>query len=333
MKAIKVCAPGGLEHLKLVDLPDPGAPGPGEIRVRLHGSSLNYHDYQVAAHPGRVADGRIPMADGAGVVEAVGDGVSEYKAGDLVVSCFFPDWLEGPARIGDFARVPGDGIDGYAREAVVAPAHWFTLAPKGWSAAEAATLTTAGLTAWRALVVEGGIKAGDTVLVLGSGGVSLFALQFAKAMGARVLATSSSDEKLARYRALGAEHVINYKSEPRWGEHALALTGGIDHVIDIGGPATLPQSIAAARVGGHVSMIGTLTGGEGPIPTRLMLRRQVRIHGILVGSRRHQLDMVRAIDAIGLKPVIDRSFALDALADAFRHEETGRHFGKICLEF
>jgi len=335
MKAIKVMAPGGLDRLALVDLADPGAPRAGEIRVRLQASSLNYHDYQVAARPGRVADGRIPMADGAGVVEAVGDGVTQYAVGDMVVSCFSPLWQDGPPRIGDFASVPGDGVDGYARAAVVSPQNWFTHAPKGYSAAQAATLTTAGLTAWRALVVEGAMKAGDTVLVLGSGGVSLFALQFAKAMGAHVIATSSSDEKLERFRNLGADHVINYRREPEWGQRAFELTGGIgvDHVVDIGGPATLPQSMAAARVGGHVSMIGTLTGGEGPIPTRVLLLKQIRIHGIIVGSRRHQIDMVQGIDAIALKPVIDRSFALEEIADSFRYEESGRHFGKICLEY
>jgi NADPH:quinone reductase-like Zn-dependent oxidoreductase len=200
MKAIVLHAPGGLERLELVDIPDPGVPGPGEIRVRLHASSLNYHDYGVVSGRMPTEERRIPMSDGAGVVEAVGEGVTEFKAGDPVVSCFFPGWLEGPPPIGNFSTVPGDGVDGYAREAVVRPATWFTRAPEGFSHAEAATLTTAGLTAWRALVVNGGLKAGDVVLVLGTGGVSIFALQLAKAMGATIIATSSSDEKLERVR-------------------------------------------------------------------------------------------------------------------------------------
>jgi NADPH:quinone reductase-like Zn-dependent oxidoreductase len=210
MKGIVLHAPGGLDRLELIEMPDPGDPGPGEIRVRLHASSLNYHDYAVVTGRMQTADGRIPMSDGAGVVEGVGEGVTEFTIGDHVVSCFFPEWQDGPPAVGDFSTVPGDGVDGYAREAVVRPASWFTLAPRGFSHAEAATLTTAGLTAWRALVVDGGLKAGDVVLVLGTGGVSIFALQLAKAMGANVIATSSSDEKLERVRAMGADHTINY---------------------------------------------------------------------------------------------------------------------------
>lgn len=335
MKGIRVNAPGGLDRLQVVDLPDPGDPGPGEIRVRLHASSLNYHDYQVAAFPNRVADQRIPMSDGAGVVEAVGEGVSDLAVGDRVVSVFFPQWLEGPARIGDFSTTPGDGVDGYARELVVTSAQSFTLAPKTYSHAEAATLTTAGLTAWRALVVDDGIKAGDIVMVLGTGGVSIFALQFAKMMGASVIATSSSDEKLERLRAMGADLTINYKRDDNWGKTALDWTGGqgVDHIVEVGGPGTLPQSITAVRVGGHISLIGVLTGRAGEIPTGQLMAKQARLQGLIVGSRRHQLEMVRALDASGYRPVIDRSFALEEIAEAFRYEESGRHFGKICLEY
>ena len=335
MKAIRLRSPGGLDNLQSVDMDDPKDPAAGEIRVRLHASSLNYHDYGVASRPGWQADGRIPMSDGAGVVEAVGPGVSAVSVGDHVASCFFPTWADGPAAIADFATVPGDGVDGFAREAVTLPATAFTRAPRGFSHAEAATLTTAGLTAWRALVVDGGLKAGDTVLVLGTGGVSIFALQFAKAMGATVVATSSSDEKLERARALGADHVINYKREPDWGRRVWDWTGGrgVDHVIEVGGPGTLPQSIAAVRIGGHIALIGVLTGYAGDVPTGPFMLKQARLQGLIVGSRREQVDMVRGIEAIGLKPVIDRSFPLDGLADAFRHQESGSHFGKICLTF
>ena len=184
-------------------------------------------------------------------------------------------------------------------------------------------------------MVDGGLKAGDTVLVLGTGGVSIFALQFAKAMGATVVATSSSDEKLERARALGADHVINYKREPDWGRRVWDWTGGrgVDHVIEVGGPGTLPQSIAAVRIGGHIALIGVLTGYAGDVPTGPFMLKQARLQGLIVGSRREQVDMVRGIEAIGLKPVIDRSFPLDGLADAFRHQESGSHFGKICLTF
>jgi len=335
MKAVTLGTPGGLDRLKLVDKPEPQAPAVGEIRVRLHASSLNYHDYRVVLGGIPTSDGRIPMADGAGVVEAVGQGVTEFAVGDHVVSCFFPQWQDGSPAVGDFATVPGDGVDGYAREIVVRPASWFTRSPQGFSHAEAATLTTAGLTAWRALVVDGGLKPGDTVLVLGTGGVSIFALQFAKRMGATVIATSSSDEKLKRVRALGADHTINYKTEPKWGDAVRQWTGGrgVDHVIEVGGPGTLPQSIAAVRIGGHIALIGALTGRSGETPIAALFLKQVQLQGLIVGSRRHQQEMVRAIDATGLRPVIDRTFGLEAIADAFRYEESGKHFGKICLEY
>ncbi|WP_230532390.1 zinc-dependent alcohol dehydrogenase family protein [Microvirga roseola] len=335
MKGITLRTPGGLDRLELIDMPDPGAPGPGEVRVRVHASSLNYHDYGVVSGRMATEDGRIPMSDGAGVVEAVGEGVTEFKDGDPVVSCFFPDWHEGPPTVSDFSTTPGDGVDGYAREVVVRPATWFTHTPVNFSHAEAATLTTAGLTAWRALVVIGGLKAGDVVLVLGTGGVSVFALQLAKAMGATVIATSSSDEKLERVRALGADHTINYRKHEDWGVRARGWTGGrgIDHVVEVGGPGTLAQSIAAVRIGGHISLIGVLTGRAGEVPTGALMAKQVRLQGLIVGNRRQQMDFVRALEATGLRPVIDRSFGLTEIAEAFRYEASGAHFGKICLEF
>ncbi len=335
MKVVTVKSPGGLDHLEVAEQAAPGEPGPGEIRVRIHASSLNYHDYGVVSGAMPTEDGRIPMSDGAGVVEAVGDGVDEFKVGDSVVSGFFPTWLTGPATIGDFKTVPGDGVDGYAREQVVRPASWFTRAPAGYSHAEAATLTTAGLTAWRALVIDGGIKPGDSVLVLGTGGVSIFALQFAKQMGATVIATSSSDEKIAKLRELGADHTLNYKSEPEWGKRVKALTDGrgVDHVIEVGGPGTLPQSIDAVSIGGHIALIGVLTGSGGEVPTAKLMAKQASLKGLIVGSRQEQIEMIRAIEISGLRPVIDRSFALDEIADAFRHQEAQKHFGKICLEF
>jgi NADPH:quinone reductase-like Zn-dependent oxidoreductase len=335
MKAMRLSAPGGLDRLAMTELPDPGAPGTGEIRVRIHASSLNYHDLSVVMGTIPAEDGRIPMADGAGLVEAVGDGVTDFAPGDHVVSTFFPHWQDGPPEVGDFKTVPGDGVDGYARESVVRPASWFTPVPSGYSFAEAATLTTAGLTAWRALVVDGGLKAGDVVLVLGTGGVSVLALQFARMMGATVVATSSSDAKLERMRALGAAHTVNYRTTPEWGRAVKDWTGGrgTDHVIEVGGPGTLEQSIRASRIGGHIALIGVLTGRSGSVPTALLMAKQVRLQGLIVGSRRQQLEMIRAIEANGVRPVLDRSFGLEALAEAFRHQEAGHHFGKIVLEF
>jgi NADPH:quinone reductase-like Zn-dependent oxidoreductase len=302
--------------------------------VRLHASSLNYHDYLVAMGRIPTADGRIPLSDGGGVIEAIGDGVTEFSVGDHVVSCFFPLWQCGEPTSSGFASTPGDGLDGYAQEKVVRPATWFTLAPTGYSDAEAATLTTAGLTAWRALVSDGVLKAGETVLTLGTGGVSIFALQFAKMMGARVISTSSSDDKLERVRMLGADDVINYKRHEDWGQQVLNLTGGrgVDHVIDIGGPATLPQSITACRVGGHIALIGVLTGLAGTVPTVKLMDRHQKLQGLTVGSRLQQIEMTRAINTTGVKPVIDRTFDLPDLAEAFRYQASGKHFGKICIE-
>ncbi|MCW0197054.1 NAD(P)-dependent alcohol dehydrogenase [Sphingopyxis sp.] len=334
MRAIRLNRPASLDNLTLTDLADPGQPGPGEIRVRLKASSLNFHDYAVAMGRIPAADGRIPMSDGAGTVEAVGENVVQFKAGDLVVSTFFPDWIDGAPPLSAFTRVPGDGIDGYAREAVVTPEHWFTPAPDGYSAAEAATLTCAGLTAWRALFVDDAVRPGSTVLVQGTGGVSIFALQFAKAAGAHVIATSSSDDKLARLKSLGADELINYRDVPEWGAKVMDVTGGrgVDTVVEIGGAGTLDQSMMATKVGGHVALIGVLAGIAGPVQTRLLMGKSLRVQGLVVGSRQQQLDMIAGIEAKGIRPVISDRFALENLADAFRHQAANRHFGKIVVD-
>ncbi|MBU7588736.1 MAG: zinc-dependent alcohol dehydrogenase family protein [Sphingopyxis sp.] len=334
MRAVRLRAPASLDNLTLADLADPGQPGPGEIRVRLAASSLNFHDYAVVAGMIPAADGRIPMSDGAGVVEAVGEGVTQFAVGDPVVSIFFPDWIDGAPPTSAFTRVPGDGIDGYAREVVVTPDHWFTRVPAGYSAAEAATLTCAGLTAWRALFVDDAIRPGSTVLVQGSGGVSIFALQFAKAAGARVIATSSSDDKLARLKDLGADELINYKAVPAWGAKAMELTGGrgVDCVVEIGGAGTLDQSMIATRVGGHVALIGVLAGFAGPVQTALLMAKNLRVQGLTVGSRQQQLDMIAGIEANAIRPVISDHFPLEGLADAFRHQAANKHFGKIVVD-
>lgn len=332
-KAIYVQPGGGYDKVQ-VGTCEAASPQAGEISVRLRANSLNYHDFAVVSGMWGPSAPRIPMADGAGEVVAVGAGVTEFAVGDAVVSTFFPDWLDGEPLIEGFATVPGDGIDGYAREQVTARATSFTHAPKGWSHAEAATLTTAGLTAWRALMADDGLKPGDTVLVQGTGGVSIFALQFAKLAGATVIATSSSDAKLERLKALGADHLINYRSTPAWGDKVRALTGnrGVDHVIEVGGPATLEQSMIAARIGGHISLIGILTGVAGELPLVQALVRQLRLQGVLVGSRAQQQALVRAIDANGLRPVIDRHFPLEQITQAFQYQETNQHFGKIVLD-
>ena len=272
--------------------------------------------------------------DGAGEVIAVGDDVDEFKVADTVVSTFWPYWLGGEMTPATKRDIPGDSVDGYAREYVCMPAHAFTKARAGYTHVEAATLTCAGVTAWRGLVVRGQVKPGDTVLILGTGGVSLFALQFAKAAGARVIATSSSEEKLERLKRLGADTVINYKAVPDWGQKAKDSTDGrgVDHVIEIGGPATLTQSITACRTGGHIALIGVLTGVAAEVEIPALFSNQIRISGISIGSRADQEDMIRAITVNRLKPVIDRCFLLQEIVAAFKYFESQKHFGKVCLE-
>ena len=334
MRAIRLKSPGGLDNLAM-GTADTGACGVHDIRVRLHASSLNYHDYIVALGGIPTPDGRIPMSDGAGDVTEIGSAVTDFAVGDRVVSTFFPRWLAGAPTLADLADVPGDRSDGYARDEVIAAATAFTRAPKGYNHAEAATLTCAALTAWRALFVEASLQPGDTVLIQGTGGVSIFALQFAKAAGATVIATSSSAAKLDRLAELGADHLIDYKTDTTWGATARAFTGGrgVDHVVEIGGAGTLAQSIAATRLSGHIALIGVLAGFAGNVPTAAIMAGNVRISGLTVGSREHHRAMIRAIDANGIRPIIDRSFALEDIADAFRHQASGTHFGKICLEW
>jgi NADPH:quinone reductase-like Zn-dependent oxidoreductase len=334
VKAIHLKQPGGLDNLVVADV-EAREPGPGEIRVRNHASSLNFHDYAVVVGLIPTDDQRIPMSDGAGVVEAVGEGVTAFSKGDQVMSVFFPHWESGDPRMEWMSEVPGDMADGFATETVTRPANCFTRMPSGYSFEQAATLPCAALTAWRALMVEAQVKPGDTVLVQGSGGVSVFALQFAKAAGCRVIATSSTDEKLARLESLGADVLVNYNTHEAWGDKVLELTGGkgADVIVEVGGSGTLAQSVRAAAFGGHISMIGVLTGISGEVPTAELFQKNAVINGITVGSRSEQLDMVAAIEANGIEPVISHSFALEEIAEAFRLQESHGHFGKICLKF
>jgi NADPH:quinone reductase-like Zn-dependent oxidoreductase len=337
MKAIVVRTPAGLENLEVRNLPDPGQPGPGQIRVALHATSLNFHDLMVVNGTIPTEDGRVLMSDGAGIVEAIGEGVTQFKVGDHVVSCFFPQWSDGLPfdAVGGAAGTPGDGIDGYAAEYAVRSATAFTRAPRSWSHAEAATITTAGLTAWRALVVNGQLKAGDSVLVLGTGGVSIAALQIAKRMGASVIATTGSDDKFGRLRELGADHIINYRRTPDWGQQVLALTDGrgVDHIVEVGGAGTLAQSVRAVRVGGHIALIGVLTGINGEVPTGELLAKQARLQGLIVGNRRQQQEYVAALEQTGIRPIIHASLPLEQMADAFRLQQRGEHFGKLVIEW
>jgi NADPH:quinone reductase-like Zn-dependent oxidoreductase len=333
MRVIRLKAPGGLENLELADeaLPEPR---PGEVLVRIRASSVNFHDDMVVHGRIPCADGRIPMTDGAGQVVAVGEDVDELEIGDDVISTFWAYWQSGEMTLATKRDIPGEIVDGYASEYVCKPAHFFTRAPERYTYLEAATLPCAGVTAWRALVTCGHVKPGDTVLIQGTGGVSLFALQFAKLAGARVVATSSSEEKLEKLKHLGADDVIHYKAVPNWGQKAKDLTEGrgVDHVVEVGGPATMMQSIAACRTGGHIAIVGVLTGFAGEVSMPALFSNQIRLSGISIGSRADQEDMIRALTVNRLKPVIDSRFPLQDIGDAFRHYESQKHFGKVCLE-
>ncbi|WP_390615940.1 NAD(P)-dependent alcohol dehydrogenase [Maricurvus nonylphenolicus] len=332
MKTIEIKKPGGIENLSLTDIEQPQVV-PGKVLVRWRATSLNFHDYLVASGLLPVANGRVPMSDGAGEVVAVGEGVTQWRPGDKVMSVFFPNWLDGRPSLEKMSAILGETVDGCASEYTCLPANALTAMPDHLEFTEAATLPCAALTAWRALVEEGGLKAGDTVLIEGTGGMSIAALQIAKASGAFVFATSSSDHKLEQLKALGADELINYREDPKWGKTVNRLSsGGVDHVLDVGGEATLSQSVAAARIDGNVSLIGVLGGFKARISLPTIFQKNLHITGIAVGSQKMQSDMVSAYNASGIKPVIDQSFGLSELGEAFQYQELGEHFGKIVVE-
>lgn len=334
MKAYQITGTNGLSSLQIVTLPNP-APGPGEVLWRVRAVCLNYRDYMnvlgIRGVTGPVP--RIPCSDGAGEVVAVGEGVSNFRPGDRVVCPFMPTWLDGEFSQTHAAQALGGAVDGLLRELAAIRAESLLPVPDHLTFEEAATLPCAAVTAWDALHCRGGLKAGETVLVLGTGGVSVFALQFAKLAGARVLAITSSDEKARRLLELGADAVHNYKSDPAWDDWAMAQTNGrgVDKVVEIGGPETLNRSIKATRFGGHIALIGVLTGTSGEIQTVQILRKGIRLDGIYVGSREMFAQMLEEIEQVKLKPVIDSTFEFDNTHDAFRRIESGRHFGKIVI--
>jgi NADPH:quinone reductase-like Zn-dependent oxidoreductase len=334
MRAMRLWQPASLASLRLDSFEAP-APRRGEIKVRIRAASLNFRDGLVAKGFFPVADGLIPLSDGAGEVIEIGEGVSDFKVGDAVVSTFHPKWLDGHMDRAELNNSPGGPADGFACEVATRPATHFTHAPKGLTHAESATLTCAGVTAWRAVVTNGQVKPGDRVLIQGTGGVSLFALQFCKAAGATVIATSSSADKLQQLKVLGADHVINYREVEKWGEAVLALTGGlgVEHVIEVGGPHTIGQSFVAARTGGHIAIIGAVGGFDiDTMPFAIVQAKRLRLQAVTVGSRRDQIDMVRAVEMNRIKPVVGKTFPLERLADAFHYLKEGQHFGKIGID-
>ncbi len=331
MQQVVISSPGGLDNLQVREADVP-VPGPGEVLLRVVASSLNYHDLLVAEGAIPVDDGRVPLGDAAGVVEAVGAEVRDWHPGDRVMSVCFPRWQSGrPTR--EQLLFVGEHTDGFATGFALVHASALTRIPAGYTLAEAATLPCAALTAWRALVTEGRLQEGESVLVQGTGGVSVFALQIAKERGARVIATSSSDDKLARMQALGADECINYRTVGDWGKEVLRRTcmQGVDHVIEVGGAQTFRQSAVAARMGGHIAMIGILSGASGELNLPAIFYKQVRISGIAMASRATQEEMVTFLESAALRPVISDRFPLERLAEAFAHQRAGRHLGKISI--
>lgn len=333
MKVYEVRGGFGLEALHLTDRPDP-QPGRGEVCIQVRAVSLNYRDLLVVKgiYNPKMNLPRVPVSDGVGEVVAVGPEVTRVKVGQRLAGLFMPRWIEGELSDAKAKVALGGSVDGMLAEKVVLPEEALVPVPDHLSDEEAATLPCAALTAWNGLVCAGGVRAGDTVLVLGTGGVSLFALQFARLAGARVLATSSSDEKLARVRDLGASETINYRKVHEWGEQVRQLTDGrgVDHVVEVGGAGTLAQSLRAVRTSGHLALIGVLSGyGQvNPLP---VLMKAIRVSGIYVGSRAMFEAMNRAIALHGLRPVIDRVFSFGEAPAAFRHLESASHFGKVVI--
>jgi NADPH:quinone reductase-like Zn-dependent oxidoreductase len=335
MKCYELQGPDGAEGLKLVDRPVP-QPTANQVLVRIKAATLNYRDLLTikGGYGSRQKFPLVPVSDGAGVVEAVGVGVQQFATGDRVIGSFFENWLSGEPSESKMHAALGGAVDGVLAEYRIFPAHALVRTPQHLSDVEAAALPCAGLTAWSAVVKLGRVKPGQTVLTQGSGGVSLFALQFAKMCGARVIATSSSDAKIERLKTLGADITLNYKSIPEWGKRAREITGqGVDLVVEVGGVGTLNESIRATRIGGTIAFIGVLAGPP-PSDLRLplMVMQQQRLQGVTVGSVEDLRAMADAISVNRMKPVIDKTFLFDQAKAAFAHMASGAHLGKVAIQ-
>ena len=331
MKAFEIQNNFGLDALKLIERPHP-SPGYGQVLIKLRVVSLNYRDLMVVKglYDPNIPLPLIPCSDGVGEVVGLGEGVTRVKVGDRIAGIFFQKWLSGKLTEEKTRSALGGAIDGLLAEYAVLHEDGVVSVPEYLTDIEAATLPCAAVTAWNAL--SGNVKAGDTVLIQGTGGVSIFALQFAQVLGAKVIATSSSDEKLERLQSLGVTETINYKQTPDWGKKAYEITGGVDHVVEVGGAGTLNESLKAVSYGGKISLIGVLTGGKGEISTGAILMKNVRVQGIYVGSREMFEDMNRAIALHKIRPICDRVFPLESVRSALEYMESGEHFGKICIQ-
>ena len=337
MKAMVLEGDWGLENLRLGERDRP-EPGPGELVIAIKAISINPRDLVMCnGGYGRMGGDLpiVPLCDGAGEVVAIGQNVDGFAEGDLVMPTFSRTWLSGTSSATTHLGAHGGPLDGTAQELMCVPANAVVRAPAHLSAVEAATLPCAAVTAWDAIVEQGGVCAGDVVLLQGTGGVSLFALQFAKMHGATAVVTSSSDEKLERVKALGADHVINYKSDPDWHKTARKITGGggVDHVVEVGGAGTLERSIGAVRPSGTISLIGVLSGIAAELALGRVVTQNIRLQGVTVGSREMLARMARAMEANGTRPVIDDArFAFEDLAAALAALPKGAHFGKVVCE-
>jgi NADPH:quinone reductase-like Zn-dependent oxidoreductase len=322
----------GLDRLKLVEKPDP-TPGENDIVIRMRAGSLNYRDLMQSrgAYGQAAPAGLVPLSDGAGEVVSAGAKVTRFKTGDRVCPLFFPKWIGGEADGAKIFAALGGSVDGVLSELVVCDEEAAVAFPDHLSFEEASTLPCAALTAWVALYGPRPVQAGQTVLTLGTGGVSVFAIQFAKAAGATVISTSSSDTKLAAAKKLGADHLINYKTTPEWEAEVLRLTGGlgVDHVIEVGGGGTMTRSVLSCAIGGQIHMIGVVSGMGELNPAYLIACKTVR--GFMVGSRSDFEAMNKAVAAHRIKPAIDKVFAFEAAGDAYRHLDSGSHFGKVVV--
>jgi NADPH:quinone reductase-like Zn-dependent oxidoreductase len=332
MRAYELQPREGFDALTLVERPAPTV-GPSDVRVRVRAVSLNFRDLSMVKGARKRKAPIVPASDGAGEVIEVGAAVTGHRVGDRVAAAFFPTWLSGDLSDYHHARALGGGQDGMLAEEVVLPEAAWVAMPAGLSFEAAATLPCAGVTAYHALFEAARLRAGDVVLVQGTGGVSMFGLQLARAAGARVIVTSSSAAKRERALALGADHVIDYKAEPTWGESARAWTGGrgVDVVIEVGGPGTFDQSVAALRYGGTMSILGVLTGVRGEINTYGVFHKALRVAGVYVGSVAMFEGLVRALVANRIEPIIDRTFGFAEVKDAYAHLASGAHLGKVVV--
>ncbi len=336
MKAYRLPRGGaGIESLARVERPEPSKPGHRQVLVKVRACSLNFRDLSIVRGSYRmpVRDNVIPLSDGAGEVAEVGAGVTNVKAGDRVAGNFFQRWPSGDPVPDAHASALGGSIDGMLAEYALLEEEGVVKIPPHLSLEEGATLPCAAVTVWHAMMEHAKLKAGDTVLLQGTGGVSIFGLQFARAMGIAAIITSSSDEKLKRAKALGAAHGINYKTTPDWDKAAIEFTGGrgVDQVVEVGGAATLTRSFHAIRVGGKITLIGGLSGGASELNPGLIFARRANVQGISVGSTQMFNAMNRAIEVNAIRPVIDKVFDFADTPEAYRHMASGAHFGKIVI--